>query len=173
MNLSKNWYFEVNMYCRILAEGYNIPLIKVAGMLSALSPNNKFDQNIKSLENFIIHKGECKVTTFNGQKEKARIILFADDDVNEDTVKLILGGLKTKSFFENIYRPHTSNAVTIDLWQIRWAKKYNVWKADWGSLTPKRYGIISDFIRDKAAARNLLPHQLQALTWTELRGKQY
>ena len=66
-----NWYIEVNFYCRFLSERYNIPLIKVCGILSALSPNNTFANNIDSLERFLETRGNCKVSTFNSQKNKA------------------------------------------------------------------------------------------------------
>ena len=166
-----NWYYEVNDFCLTLSELYHVPLIKVAGIMSALSPNNTFASNCKSLNNFLKHKGNCKVTTFNGQKEKAKQILFMDNPT-EQKIKAVLSGLKTQSFFENIYRPHTSMAVTIDIWQIRWAKKLKLIPES-GSLTPKRYRMLSDMVTKVARDLNLKPHEYQALTWTEIRGKQY
>ena len=169
---SKNWYFEVNSYLRLLVECYDITLLQACGIMSALSPNNKFEQNINSLEKFLIHKGNCKVSTFNGQKEKAKQILFMVNPT-EQGIKDILRGDKTMAFFENLYRPETSDAVTIDLWQLRWALKVGVWKKDWGTLTTKRYKLVADAIRIKAEKHNMLPHQFQALTWTQIRGNQY
>lgn len=166
-----NWYFEVNQYCQLLSEAYNVPLIKVAGIMSALSPNNTFDNNINSLENFLLHSGDCKVSTFNGQKAKAQKILDADNNISLEEIKYILSpvtdmGLKTKAFFDNIYQPHSSEAVTVDLWMIRWAKLE-------GSLTPKRYRLISQQICNLADDAGLLPHQLQAKLWVEIRKSQY
>lgn len=166
--MAKNWYFELNDYCKTLSEHYNIPLIKIAGMLSALSPNNTFRHNIVSLEKFIRHNGNCKVTTFNGQKNKALKILNSKENITIDEVKHILGNkkdsaLKTKAFFDNIVRPHISQEVTVDLWMIRWAKIE-------GSLTPKRYKDTANKIKELAQELNLLPHQLQAKLWVDIRG---
>ena len=168
-----NWYYELNDYLKTVASVYNVPLIKVAGVMSALSPNNTFRNNIVSLEKFLRHKGNCKVTCFNAQKNKAIAILNAPNDITENEIKDILGkGLKTRSFFENLYRPLTSKAVTVDLWQIRWAKKLGI-MPEKGTLTNKRYKLISEMVTKLAEEKGLMPHQYQAITWSEIRGKEY
>lgn len=171
MKNSINWYYEVNDFCLSLSEIYNVPLIKVSGIMSALSPNNTFKTNCLSLHRFLKHKGNCKVSTFNGQKEKAKQILFMDNPT-EEKVKAILGGLKTQAFFENIYRPKTSKAVTVDIWMIRWAKQIDIMPEN-GTLTAKRYRKISDMISKVASDLSLKPHEYQALTWTKVRGAQW
>lgn len=163
MTKSQDWYFRVNEYCVTLSETYSVPLVKVAGILSALSPNNSFASNIKSLEAFLRTKGNCKVTTYNSQKIKALTILNASDSITIDEVKKILGGLKTMAFFDNIVRPETSQDVTIDLWMIR---HFGIK----GSLTPKRYKDASNKIKKLANSLNLLPHQVQAKLWVDIRG---
>ena len=160
---AQNWYFQVNDYCNTLVELHNIPLIKVAGIMSALSPNNTFNSNVKSLEAFLRTKGNCKVSTYNAQKNKALTILNSSDSITIDEVKKILGGLKTQAFFDNILRPETSQDVTIDLWMIR---HFGIK----GSLTPKRYKDASNKIKDLANSLNLLPHQVQAKLWVDIRG---
>jgi hypothetical protein len=166
--MAHNWYFDIHDYCNTLSDVYDIPLIKVAGIMSALSPNNTVRMNCISLEKFLKNKGNCKVTTFNKQKEKALTILNASDNITVDQVKNILGskkdsGLKTKAFFDNIYRPHVSEEVTVDLWMIRWAKIE-------GSLTPKRYREVAQKIKDMAQEIGVLAHQLQAKLWVDIRG---
>mgnify|MGYP001550779516 CR=1 FL=1 len=166
--MAKNWYFEIHDYCNTLSELYDVPLIKVAGIMSALSPNNTVRLNCISLEKFLKYNGNCKVTTFNGQKQKAIEILNAPNDVTVDEIKAILGAkkdsaLKTKAFFDNIYRPYSSEEVTIDLWMIRWAKIG-------GSLTPKKYRDTANKIKELAQEIGVLPHQLQAKIWVDIRG---
>ena len=160
---AQDWYFTVNDYCKTVSDMYNVPLIKVAGIMSALSPNNTFASNVKSLENFLKFKGNCKVSTYNGQKIKALAILNSGDDITVEEIKKILGGLKTQAFFDNIYRPESSQDVTIDLWMIR---HFGI---D-GSLTPKRYRDASNKIKVLAKQLNLLPHQVQAKLWVDIRG---
>lgn len=163
MKKSQDWYFRVNEYCVTLSEIYNVPLNKIAGIMSALSPNNTFASNVKSLEAFLRTKGNCKVSTYGNQKIKALTILNAPDTISIDEVKTILGGLKTMAFFDNIVRPESSEDVTIDLWMIR---HFGIE----GSLTPKRYKDASNKIKDLAKSLNLLPHQVQAKLWVDIRG---
>ena len=160
---AQNWYFTVNDYCKTVSDMYNVPLIKVAGIMSALSPNNTFASNVKSLENFLKFKGDCKVATYGNQKIKALAILNSGDDITVEEIKKILGGLKTQAFFDNIYRPESSQDVTIDLWMIR---HFGIQ----GSLTPKRYRDASNKIKVLAKQLNLLPHQVQAKLWVDIRG---
>lgn len=163
---TKNWYFEINDYCRTLSEVYNLPVIKVAGIMSALSVNTTFRLNITSLENFIKTSGNSKVSTYGSQKQKALKILNSHNEISIDEVKQILGGMKTKAFFDNIVRPHISREVTVDLWMIRWADMQ-------GSLTPKKYRDISNKIIELADDIGLMPHQVQAKLWVDIRGKSF
>jgi hypothetical protein len=167
----KQWYFEVNLFCQDLSVIYNVELIKVAAILAALSPQNKFDQNLIDLVNFLETNGKSKASTFGNQRDKAKQILFMDNPC-EESVKNILGkGLKTRSFFENIYRPESSQAVTVDLWQIRWAKQIGMLKTK--SLTDKQYRRIEARVKKYAKKTNMLPHQFQAMTWVYMRGEIY
>ena len=172
-NVSRRWYFEVNDYCQDLSNKHGVPLIKVAGIMSVLSPNVSFVQNVKSLEAFLETGGNCTVSTYSKQKVKADRIYASGDDITEDEVKTIIGqGLKTRSFFENIYRPTTSTAVTVDLWQVRWAKGKRLIPAR-GVLTDKRYKKISESITRRAKKLGMMPHEYQAVTWVEIRGKAF
>jgi DNA-binding PucR family transcriptional regulator len=120
------------------------------------------------------------VSTYNSNKEKAaKILNLSVLEATEESIKDILKGMKTVSFFENIFRPHTSEAVTVDLWQIRWAKLLNILPKQ-GTLTPKRYNKVAATKRyNKVAARvrkyakklDIMPHQFQAVTWVALRGR--
>jgi thermostable 8-oxoguanine DNA glycosylase len=98
--------------------------------------------------------------------------IYELDFYNEHIIKDILGkGLKTRSFFENIYRPDSSNAVTVDLWQIRWARKIGLLKTK--SLTDKQYKRIENRVQKYAKRLNMRPHQFQAITWSYMRGNTY
>lgn len=168
----KNWYFEVNDYCKTLSEIYNVPLIKVAGIMSALSPNNTFKSNVKSLEKFLKTKGNCKVTCFNSQKNKAIKILNTNNHNYNDILELLGKGLKTRAFFCNIYQPHKSIKVTVDRWAHRWGEQKGIVPSG-KVLTNKRYNEIQKAMQEYAGELNILPHQFQAIAWVDLRGKEY
>lgn len=175
MEISQRWYYEVHDYCATLSEKHNVPLIKVAGIMSVLSPNVSFVQNVKSLEAFLETGGNCTVSTYSKQKVKADLIYALPDTCDEDDVKVIVGkGLKTLAFFENIYRPHTSMAVTVDLWQVRWAKSIRLIPKSAGvQPTVKQYRLIAKRIQYRAKKLGMMPHEYQAMTWVEIRGKAF
>jgi len=172
--ISKRWYYEVHDHCEMLAEKHGVPVIIVAGMMSVLSPNVSFVQNIKSLEKFLETGGDCTVSTYSKQKVKADKI-YALDNPTEDDVKVLIGkGLKTLAFFENIYRPESSLAVTVDLWQMRWAKEKRLIPKSAGvQPTIKQYRTISESIQRRAKRAGMMPHEYQAITWVEIRGKAF
>jgi hypothetical protein len=68
-NNPKQWYYVVNQYCQDLSTIYNVPLIKIAAILSALSPQNVFSQNLIDLENFLETKGTSKASTLTVKKQ--------------------------------------------------------------------------------------------------------
>jgi hypothetical protein len=171
--MKHNWYYTLNDYCNLLADIYNINVLKVSGILSALSPNNTFKTNIKSLELFLKYNGNCKVSTFNNQKNKAlKILQLNDDTVSSDEIEALLGGKKTQDFFYCIAYPNTSDRVVVDIWQERWAKLNNIIPSV-GVLTEKRYNIIGDHVRSLASELNIKPHQMQAKIWVDIRGKEF
>lgn len=172
--ISQRWYYEVHDHCKMLSDKHGVPLVKVAAIMSVLSPNVSFVQNVKSLEAFLETGGNCTVSTYSKQKVKADNI-YALDNPTEDDVKVYIGeGLKTLAFFENIYRPQTSMAVTVDLWQVRWAKQKRLVPAKSGvQPTVKNYRIIADSIRRRAKRAGMMPHEYQAMTWVEIRGKAF
>lgn len=173
-NVSTRWYYEVHDHCKMLSDKHGVPLIKVAAMMSVLSPNVSFVQNVKSLENFLETGGDCTVSTYSKQKVKADVI-YALDNPSEDDVKQVIGkGLKTLAFFENIYRPQTSQAVTVDLWQVRWAKKERIIPMSAGvQPTITQYRKIAKRIQYRAKKLGMMPHEYQAMTWVEIRGKAF
>ena len=75
------WYKNANNEANKIAKKYNLDVYKVAQVISALSPRNKWIQNIKDAdkvcEAFIlgIHPTEIKVCTFHTNKFKAFNIL--------------------------------------------------------------------------------------------------
>lgn len=159
---ASTWYITIHRHCKVLSEMHKIPYWKVAGIISALSPNNKFKRNLLDAENLIKYGANVKVCTYNENKEKALKILAAK---NVSEVYEVFKGRKTLSFFDNIVNPR-SNRVTVDVWMIR---VFNLQ----GSLTPKRYGIIEKAIQDYAAKINVLPMELQAMLWVAQRGEAY
>lgn len=80
----------------------------------------------------------------------------------------VLGGLKVRSFFDNLTDPDGSEEVTIDSHQIR-AMLDDIGLPDsvYGAIAgnPARYLAMADAVRAAAKQRGLKPHQVQAIMW--------
>ena len=125
----RDWYPNANKICHSISNRYNVPASTVAGVVSALSPSNKWERNVYDAENFIKvwHAGALeeqvlhpkhpiiKVCTYRKQKIKAWDILTRDIPIVE-----ILSGVKTIEFFNCITNPLLDD-VCID------GHAYSVW----------------------------------------------
>lgn len=158
-----NWYETINSQCQDIADYYNLPLYKVCGIVSALSPRNKFKRNMEDTIAVIKFGINAKVATFGHNRRKAVAILEAN---SYSEVYAMFKGLKTRNFFTNLYKVH-DDAVTVDVWMIRAYKEHITTK----SLTDKGYRMIEKMIQDEARELNIFPNQLQAIKWCEIRGE--
>ena len=168
------WYNNAYQICWALSEKYNLPLSTVVGVVSALSPNNKWDRNIMDAENIIrAYVGEYdypKVCTFTGNKDKAITILECEID-SSDNICAILKGNKTIAFFRGIYTNGQCDEITVD------GHAFNIWRGMYTSLNEvpaisnKLYKTVSDAYKEAAETINNLEGtkysaaQIQAITW--------
>ena len=168
------WYNNAHQICSALSDKYKLPLSTVVGVVSALSPNNKWDRNIFDAEN-IIHA--CcmgydypKVCTFSSNKDKAITILECEID-SSDNICAILKGNKTIAFFRGILTNGQCDEITVD------GHAFNIWRGMYTSLNEvpaisnKLYKTVSDAYKQAAVTINNLEGtkysaaEIQAITW--------
>jgi hypothetical protein len=172
------WYNNAHSISQRLSDKYNLPLSTVVGVVSALSPNNKWDRNILDAEQTI--KAYCmgydypKVCTFGGNKDKAITILECEIDSSEN-ICAILKGNKTIAFFRGIYTDGACNEITVD------GHAFNIWRGQYTSLNEvpaisnKLYAEVSNAYKAAAEAIYDLTDdsysaaQIQAITWVAWR----
>ena len=89
----KRWYKNANEICEDISNIYRVPTIRVAGVISALSPRNKWGKNIKDAYSVFaaINEGlqpeQIKVSTFHTNKFKAFEIAKGDKSQSHGTRK--------------------------------------------------------------------------------------
>lgn len=155
------WYKEARSFCRKQAQEYGVSLEVVVAVISALSPRNKWEQNLKDavtvLEAVRQGKGpdDVKVSTFGKNKVKAFNIVL------NHKPSLVKASSKTAAFFDNI-RYENSKEVTVDVHAFG---IYMGVKIPVTGLTPKKYAEIAEAYRQVAEQAKLLPYQIQAITW--------
>lgn len=164
----KEWYANANAYACALALQYNIHVETAAGVIAALSPNNRWTRNLIDAEALIkvySHGGDprdVKVATFNKNKAKAIAILEGGYPFD------ILGGRKVRAFYQCIM---DVDAVCVD------GHAYSIWLGQrvattkTPSISAKLYDQIdSDYRKateqiNQITGERLTPAQVQAVTW--------
>jgi thermostable 8-oxoguanine DNA glycosylase len=165
------WYFEAAQVAAELGKAYEKTALQGAAVISALSPRNHWETNIKQAAEYLKAAKEGqkrpKASTYGIQQRKAWEIALLDDIQAQDTelIYRMLGtdAYKTKAFYRNITDPFESQDVTIDVWILRYLGKSDV------NMTPKRYRTWSAIFRNAAEKIGILPHQLQATIWLSIR----
>jgi len=163
------WYDRAKRYASIISNLSGVNLNTVVGVMAALSPNNRWERNVKDTERMVWAwvKGEdlsdFKVSCYNTMKAKAWSIL-EDDLTDDDDILTRLNGQKIRSFYSNI---RGLDEVTID------GHAYNIALGIRQGLTSDKTNMGKKLYRDmqsayvKAAKRvGVKPHELQAITWT-------
>jgi len=163
------WYDRAKRHAKAISTKYFIHTHTVIGVMAALSPNNRWERNVKDTERMCQawingeDLSDFKVSCYNTMKAKAWSIL-EDDLTDDDDILTRLNGQKIRSFYSNI---RGLDEVTID------GHAYNIALGIRQGLTSDKTNMGKKLYRDmqsayvKAAKRvGVKPHELQAITWT-------
>ena len=166
------WYLNATSDCKNIAYKLRLPLHIVIGVVSALSPNNKWERNIVNAEDLCTafingqDMDSIKVSTYHKMKQKAWHILETMPNY-EETIT-ILNGKKIISFYRNISGDETD--ITID------GHARNIYYNDRQGLTTPNTSIRKLEYLDiqKAYLRaskklGIKAYELQAITWVAWR----
>ena len=166
------WYTTANTIAQILADKNQLKLEVVCGVIAALSPGSKWDMNVKNTTKMIdFYKSGMKFNDMpkigsygTRNMEKAFRILSGFE------VNCVLGGLKVNNFYACILKPKNVFHVCVDRHATsiavskRLGDKYTKY-----SLSQKKYNFIADAYKVAAEELDLIPNQLQAITWCSWR----
>ena len=171
----KVWYTNAHQICSALSDKYKLPLSTVVGVVSALSPNNKWDRNCQDEEQLIKawHAGaemdSVKVCTFNANKDKAWRILSEPDTDPLD----ILSGRKVQAFYRCISGHDDSVCVDGHAYAIFMGERIpttqtpSIGKGLYEAIE-RSYQIASDHSYGLCGMK-LTPAEVQATTWVTYR----
>lgn len=158
------WYKAAHDICLRYASQYETTTERVAQILSALSPNNKWERNIVDTELVLnavsanVPAEEIKVCTFHANKFKAFAIARGELTISATSPK-------TFAFVRNIGALDETK-VTIDLWHLRACFGETIE----GGLTLKRYRELERITIDEAKKVGLKGYEFQAIVWEALRN---
>ena len=158
----KEWYKVANKFCIDNATKYNTEPLVVASIVSALSPRNKWENNLKDAINVLkaVRDGkqpeQIKVSTFHKNKFKAFNIAKGLQEITEDS-------RKTFNFVRNIAHLDPQ-ALTIDIWHVRACLKQfkSIGNVNIGKTA---YEQLKSLTINKAQKLDLKGYELQAIIW--------
>lgn len=164
----KNWYVDAMNFASYLAEKYDIDKYIAATVISALSPNNKWERNkvdaeavIKAFQNGILPES-IKVCTYNANKLKAFNAL--------DGQLISEKSPKTHAFSMNVGL-NSADHITIDKWHLRACvikPKEGIQECS-ESCTNVQYRRIEKITALLAKKLGLKGYELQAIVWVTIK----
>lgn len=171
----KNWYLNAHRIAKRLSNSYFLRSYRyAAGIIAVLSPSVRWDQNVIDAQNVCratIPGDTPTVSTYGQFLQKAILIR---DGMDPEKVISPVTGPKTYAFFKCISKPHNDKYVVIDRHALSIALGYTMSTQERGNFLKRvgSYDMIGNGYRDVAKEVNLLPLQVQAVTWTSHRKEQ-
>jgi hypothetical protein len=158
-------YFTNSATLEALGAFYGVSKAATVGAFSALSPNNGFVENLRSVASVLdgyrrgLPPTEIVVSTYNACKDRAWRVVAGGEDFLSFTK-----GPKTRAFYLNTLDPFDPEPVTIDghMVSIWFAKRLRMMEAvrmKWS------YEEIAGAVREIAAERGMIPNQVQSICW--------
>lgn len=163
------WYDRAKRAALDIADYTNLDVHTVIGVMAALSPNNRWERNVRDTEVMCVawvngdSMDSFKVSCYNTMKAKAWSIL--DDELTDsDDILTRLNGQKIRSFYSNIVG---LDEVTIDghALNIALGKRQGL-TTDATNMGKRQYREMQAAYVRAAKRVNVKPHVLQAITWT-------
>lgn len=165
-----NWYSDAQEWSQQLTREFNVTPSVAAAVISALSPNNRWERN-KLDAAVVLAAAESntpidsvRVCTYNANKAKAF-------DIATGKVSIEKTAPKTFAFAKNV-GDLDGNHVTIDKWHLRacHTTSLNYTKAP-EVCTKKQYLLIEQETLKVAKEFNLKGYEFQAIIWVTIRNR--
>ncbi len=162
------WYGVAKDQAQEIANVHDVPVRIVVGVIAALSPNNRWERNVKDASDLIAAflRGDpadvCKPSTYTKMRDKAWSVIEQMPETDEEVMK-ILNGQKIVSFFRNIMG---HDNCTIDGHAYNIARGKRVTLTDNDTNISKSVYLEMQAAYQRAAKRvGLKVYELQAITW--------
>lgn len=164
------WYDDAMAFAQLLSDTFGITRVIAAAIISALSPNNKWERN--KVDAWALcqayAKGltldDFKVCTYNSNKVRAWKIRSGEIKITKDS-------RKTYAFALNV-GDRDESVVTLDKWMARAFSTTSLKPKDTPtSFTPKQYDRFEAHFVKVAKRLGYKPYELQAIVWVVMRNR--
>jgi len=166
------WYWDANRFALNLAKRHGVTHRQTCGIIAALSPQITWENNLKLAEQFLRTKGRTASLQSKANIRKARRILKGENPAEVLRGSSPHRGQKTRNFFHCILEPNASAPVCLDrhAWALVNGER---WSTEKQRQTLERVGVYAataETFRQVAQTLELIPSQLQAITWVAWRS---
>jgi hypothetical protein len=158
-----NWYKDANQFCIEQSKLFNLSPFVVASVVSALSPRNKWNTNLKDAITVLsavknnISPENTKVSTFHTNKFKAFALVKGLKEISNES-------RKTYAFVCNVGNLDYTR-VTVDVWHLRACFNQNC-----GSVGKLAYDQLERLTISKAKKLGLKGFEYQAIIWNAVKS---
>ena len=158
-------YRRYNKILKKISEAYGFKFPATVAAFCALSPNNDYMGNLRSLVSVMVGLNEgvpvshIKISTYNHCKERAALYLQGEEFVTKKR------GLKTLSFYHNIINPECVQHITIDGHMVAAFLGRNLVMKEALISTRSEYHRVANIFKGLAFEIGTVPNQLQATLW--------
>jgi len=164
------WYNEAMAYTQALSTTFGVSREIAAGVISALSPNNRWERNKRDAMKVLqavkdgMPEDSVSVCTFDRNKSKAF-------EIARGNRKVLRQSPKTFAFARNVGE-RDENHVTIDRWHLRACQSVSMKPIKLAeSCSAKQYRIIEEETMKVAREHGMTGYALQAVIWVTIRNR--
>jgi len=158
-----NWYKDANQFCIEQSKLFNLSPFVVASVVSALSPRNKWNTNLKDAITVLsavknnISPENIKVSTFHTNKFKAFALVKGLKEISNES-------RKTYAFVCNVGNLDYTR-ITVDVWHLR-----ACFNQTCGSVGKLAYDQLERLTISKAKKLGLKGFEYQAIIWNAVKN---
>jgi len=166
----RQWYTDAQNFAKELSQEFNVSREVAAGVVSALSPNNRWERNKVDAKTVLravrdsIEYTDVRVCTYDANKVKAF-------DIAKGNRAILQKSPKTYAFARNVGEMD-EDYVTIDKWHLRacqtTAKSPRKCRE---ACTAKQYQLLQSDCLAVARELGVSGHVLQATIWVTIRNR--
>jgi len=164
------WYDDAMGFAQLLSDSFSITRVMAAAIISALSPNNKWERNKVDAWNLCqayadgLTLDDFKVCTYNSNKVRAW-------GIRSGTVAITKDSPKTYAFALNV-GDRDESVVTLDKWMARAFSTTSLKpRKTPETFTPKQYDRFQTHFVNVALRLGYKPYELQAIVWVVMRNR--
>jgi len=162
------WYDDAKSFALMLSNEFDVSPVRAGGVISALSPRNKWERNkidawnvFQAVQDDVSHD-RVKVSTFDSNKVRAFNIAKGLIQVHEASRKTHRFALNVGAF--------DMNAVTIDTWMLfAFQTKSKTRKNLDVKVTTKQYDTMERKFQAISYDMGYAPAHLEAIVWVVIR----